>query len=376
MIDDTGVMSVDFLAGFTIFILAFIWVATMIPGLFLGIQSHTIDFDAVAYRTGVILAEDPGEVNPLLSAKEASIPWELQMNVDNHMIKNNIARFGLAVSKDTPGILDETKVARFFNTTKFDYPADYQKRVIFGDFPYRFNISIKEAGKDTIRSVGEVIPEYYQYGSIRRAVKIKRGSNATIDQQIFGTYHYYNEEPGQDAFNHPFSIMINTSSLLFDDVGVLKSPTGDAVYRVNPLRDRIIINITDFDKIPGSLPSSSIKSVSNVQFYTKSYGKATLDDLPSVSPNRFLYKDEETIAVPAYPTNFKSNISMVFEPGFFNTIGDIGTDDTIFVNLTFSVSESQSFLNNTHTQPFMYDYNTVNVTQPELTDGVLEVAVW
>ena len=65
MTDDSGIQSIDFLAGFTIFMVAFIWVATMVPGLFIGIQSYTIDYDAVAYRTGVILAEDPGQ--PVLS---------------------------------------------------------------------------------------------------------------------------------------------------------------------------------------------------------------------------------------------------------------------------------------------------------------------
>ena len=60
MIDDTANLSIDFLAGFTIFMIGFIYVATLIPGLLLGLQSSTIDYDAVAYRTGVILVEDPG----------------------------------------------------------------------------------------------------------------------------------------------------------------------------------------------------------------------------------------------------------------------------------------------------------------------------
>ena len=40
--------------------IAFIYVATLVPSLFIGLQSRTIDYDAVAYRTGVILVEDPG----------------------------------------------------------------------------------------------------------------------------------------------------------------------------------------------------------------------------------------------------------------------------------------------------------------------------
>lgn len=364
MTDDTGAMSIDFLVGFTIFILAFIWVATMIPGLFLGIQSHTIDFDAVAYRTGVILVEDPGDVNP---SADASIPWELQKN------KLNIARFGLAIAKDTPGILDETKVDRFFNTADFTYPADYQKRAIFGDYPYRFNISLQEAGKNTLRSVGDVVPEYYQYGSIRRAVKIRSGSNATIGKTLIEAHDFNNTE---DVQNHRFSIMINTSSLLFDDMGSVERPTGDAAYRINPLRDRIIINITDLEesRAPDKKGSPLSMSVSNVQFYTRSYGESTLDPfiIPAASYSSFLYLDGETKSTPPTPP-FSNGISMVFEPGFFLAAG---TDDTIFINLTFEVVPEQQFLNNTHTQPFMYDYNKVNVTQPELTDAVMEVAVW
>ena len=73
MTNSSGNLSVDFLVGFTIFMVAFIWVATLVPNLFLGVSSHEIDFDAVAYRTGVILAEDPGATIPTVDT-----PWEFQ----------------------------------------------------------------------------------------------------------------------------------------------------------------------------------------------------------------------------------------------------------------------------------------------------------
>jgi hypothetical protein len=42
-------------------------VANMVPSLLVGLQRSTaIDYDAVAYRTAVILTEDPGE--PSISA--------------------------------------------------------------------------------------------------------------------------------------------------------------------------------------------------------------------------------------------------------------------------------------------------------------------
>ena len=101
MTKDSGALSIDFLVGFTIFLIAFIWVLSMIPALLIGLQAHTIDYDAVAYRTGVILAEDPGEI----VATNITSPWESQINIDM------IARFGLAISRDTPNILSEEKVS-------------------------------------------------------------------------------------------------------------------------------------------------------------------------------------------------------------------------------------------------------------------------
>ena len=61
MKDDSGILSIDFIAGFTIFMIAFIIVVTMVSGLLVSLQSRTIDYDALAYRTGVILTEDAGD---------------------------------------------------------------------------------------------------------------------------------------------------------------------------------------------------------------------------------------------------------------------------------------------------------------------------
>ncbi len=60
MTKDSGALSIDFIVGFTIFLIAFIWVVSLVPGLLINLQGFTIDYDAVAYRTGVILVEDPG----------------------------------------------------------------------------------------------------------------------------------------------------------------------------------------------------------------------------------------------------------------------------------------------------------------------------
>ena len=147
MIDDAGNLSIDFLAGFTIFMITLIYVATLIPTLFLGLQSSSIDYDAVAYRTGVILVEDPGmPYNP---------SWETLPNTSD----SQILRFGLALSKDTPNILSPEKINRFFCSTEFVYPDDYQSRAVFGNYPYLFNISFQMAGSNVTQSVGDIVPE-------------------------------------------------------------------------------------------------------------------------------------------------------------------------------------------------------------------------
>jgi hypothetical protein len=122
MTDDTGTLSIDFIAGFTIFLVAFIWVLSMVPGLLVNLQGHTLDYDAVAYRTGVILVEDPGwPVSP---------PWESQQNF-------SVTRFGLAVSRDTPNILSQEKIDRFFlcRIWKLHHAPDDYHQVISGTTP-------------------------------------------------------------------------------------------------------------------------------------------------------------------------------------------------------------------------------------------------
>ncbi|MDP2796210.1 MAG: hypothetical protein Q8N94_01700 [Methanoregula sp.] len=358
-------MSIDFLVGFTIFMITFIWVATLIPGLFIGLQSHTIDYDAVAYRAGVILVEDPGAVGPLVTGNQ---PWEIQND------KRDVARFGLAVSKETPRILDENKVNRFFCLTAFSYPEDYQKRVIFGNYPYRFNISLRAVGEDTPRSVGDVVPDNYPYGYIRRDVKIKGSSNTTIGETMINAHGYKSTE---NVTLNEFRIVINSSYLLTGKVGEIVNPNRDAAYRINPNWDRIIINITDLDKTRNTdaHPEPYSVNLSKVKFYQTYTGDSNLYAFSPVAAfENYTYVNWSATAVkPPVDLGTDSNLSMIFEPGFFSSTDKYGA---IYINLTFELDPKQQFLNNTHTRPFDYNYNPVNVTQPALKDAVMEVAVW
>ncbi|MDD1686267.1 hypothetical protein [Methanoregula sp.] len=363
MASDTGTLSIDFLAGFTIFMLAFIWVATMIPGLFLGIRANTIDYDAVAYRTGVILVEDPGAAGTVaFGGPQGKFPWELQSE------KVDVARFGLAVSRETPNILDRNKIDRFFCTTAFTYPDDYHAKAIFGDYPYRFNISLKYEGQEQVQSVGEPIPD--NYGYIRRDVKVKQGSNATIDKAVIKEFKYNNTDT---ASRHDFSIVLNNTRLLYEEVR-------DPAYRISTPTDRIMINITDLDETRSNknvpAKSTGLPSGYNLSAVTFSYlplGQASrIPFTPPAKYAAFVYEDGNATPVSP-PVDVRNNVTLVFEPGFFK---NINTNSQIYINLTFGLRSEDTFLNNTLTSPYDYNYTATHLTSPSLHDGVLEVAVW
>jgi hypothetical protein len=383
MTDSDGALSVDFLVGVTIFMVAFIWVATLVPNLFLGVSAHGIDFDAVAYRTGVILAEDPGATNGSVTGS-----WENQKD------KGLIERFGLAVTKETPNILSETKVNRFFNTTAFS-PYDYRLKAIFGEYPYRFRICLREVGENAT-CVGETLPDS-NYGYIRREVKIKHFSNATIDKTDVVKFRLNNTE---NVSSHDFSIVINTKKLLNENItNPVTNPNFDAAYRIDPRSDWINITIEDLDESPplfnwtpsGPLPptlvpGSSEINLTKVTFSQTRYGFPGLFTIPPgpVPQKNFTYigNIDGSITPQLDPTienlEDKQNITFAFQPGFFTAADPTGA---IFINLTFKINETAhpggwGFLNNTQSQPWDYNYNPTDVTQPTLTDAVLEVAVW
>jgi hypothetical protein len=357
MTDDAGNLSIDFLAGFTIFMIAFIYVATLVPSLFIGLQSRTIDYDAVAYRTGVILVEDPGmPYNP---------SWETKTDAQ----KYDVVRFGLAVSKDTPNILSQAKVNRFFCST---WTADdYRSRAIFGDYPYSFNIAFKKTGDTVPLTVGNTIPD--DYGYIRRVVELKGSSNATIDKSTITANKYYSVD---NVSSDVFSIHLNFTNLLSD--------VTNPAYQINPYTDQIMINITNLNQLPVTFPSSPTinTTLSAIQICRSK----PIPPTPTPPPVCFgnisnPIIDNRSVSLPYTITN---NVSIIIPPGFITTdMADANTQ--LYFNLTFnhytdstrtSLATEKGYLNSTVRGPFNYTYTNPNVTQPALQDGVLEVAVW
>jgi hypothetical protein len=337
-----------------------------VPGLLINLQEFTIDYDAVAYRTSVILVEDPGQKS------DTTTSWEVEPFYGNYN-KSTVQRFGLAVSRDTPNILSLDKVNRFFNTSIFDDPDDYHNRAIFGDYPYRYNISLRYINEpESARSIGEVLPEGYGYS--RRFVKIKSISNASIDASTPALVNVLNQTGyinGDNETIHVFSVLMNNTNLARQ----IKNPA----YQIIPAKESFMINLINLN----STMYDDRRDCFNI---TLKSGDIWVSD----GNNTRNFNEPIIDEVPAYLTNtpqqVKHNVSVVY-----NTTSDRkGVDweaSQIYINFKFNLINTNSacfcstcpgsrFLNNTYTYPFDYNYETNNVTQPQLRDAVVEVAIW
>jgi hypothetical protein len=382
MADDAGNLSIDFLAGFTIFMITFIYVATLIPGLFIGLQSSSIDYDAVAYRTGVVLTEDPGmPYNP---------SWESPSVADSQIL-----RFGLALSKDTPNILSYEKINRFFCTTEFVYPQDYQSRAVFGDYPYLFNISLQMAGSNVTQSVGDVLPEDYGYS--RRVIKVKEHSNATLDFSNFNgagplSQYVLTNASTNNATSQVFSLYFNYTDLL-DNGPADNNPT----YQINPLSpsgsgqitggEGVLVNLTGLNQIPqnpgGVTTTVNLSSISvyrSVSLAPLGTGQSEfVGPLPNTINQTIIYVDGNTTPVTMLPYPVADNVTLFIPPGLLSFVGQGDSSTLLNITMQFTLNQPDRYLNTTQVAPygaFQYNYTNPNITQPYLQNGVMEVAVW
>ena len=74
------------------------------------------------------------------------------------------------------------------------------------------------------------------YGTIRRLVKIKESSSATINASNFTA--------GDNETSHEFSVVINNTELLKDKVR-------DQIYQIDLARENLFINITNLNSTLG-----------------------------------------------------------------------------------------------------------------------------
>lgn len=332
----------DFIIGFTIFMIALIFVALMISGLLVNLQGRTIDYDAVAYRTSVVLVEDPGEPNNWHLANLA-IPSE----------RDSVKRLGLAIDKYYPGILKRNKVDKFFNytyspgcmmTDKFCNPEDYREKLIFGDYPYNFNISLR--GIDNVSyyyHTGIPFQNNTNFGYIKRIVKIQEpGSTDTIN-----------------ALNTPAGGNKKEITVRFDFSELYNRL---APYRIDPLNEEMKIVIRNFSVSGNFTPNLTGNKVQVCKYPLAGLpgcvGEASYDNSPDMIVKvDGIYSSNSTI---------HDNVTISFEPGFFTRVGydEFSSIDTIL-----------SFDQNVTNESIYYYNYTANITL-QLQPAVLEVRVW
>jgi len=323
--------------------IAFIVVITMISGYFVGLESRTIDNDAIAYRTGVILVEDPGYT------ANSQTSWELN-DIDHTF---NILRFGLAYSDDPlgasrnyPNILSSSKVSKFFNKTYFPtrnnaVSDDYQSRLMFGDRPYWYNISLCEIGGSCYPPATNALGDPQGYGYIRRVVKIREPGIVNIDA------YYHNSSVAGGTYEIP----MNFSALY----------SYSAPYLVDPLQDPVTIRINNISSLNASgLPHlSQVSLVESAPIQTLDEF-VTIDGVPSKHP----------------PNDVVNTIDLTLEPGFFKSYASKSSNFKIrytFLGPGYGMGGSTPTTNFT---PGPGNINEPDWPWPRFIPAVLEVKIW
>jgi hypothetical protein len=428
---DSGQSQIDFLVGFSIFILSLVVVATMVPSLLVGLQRTTaIDYDAVAYRTAVVLVEDPGEpFDPDTYGQNDRDPWDFILLDNLRMMKG--VRFGLAQSRQTPNILSPHKIERFFDPALT--PTDFKNYLIFGDIEYGFNVTLVNLYTGTVKSVGSPYPNG-GYGYIRRYVKIRNYTNATVDNSTHLEFNL-SERPNPDTATRTFDILLDWTYLYRDQAKMPYSPA----YVIDPTRDPLVINITglrghlnrsdwspdplavgltDWTNYTSDCPehktAPTYATLKSITFLTSPNPPSPQVPVPVITdgtdPNVVVYYGEDVLGDghdqlirvwdnDADHYSLKPMHPVTGLPGVrVNNSVNIevkGLDDSymydgqgVVIRLTFEEPTCDTLkdhggggalLNPPHTLlsgTFVYDYNVRNVTQPALSPGILEVAVW
>jgi hypothetical protein len=132
--DDGAQSNIDFLFGLAVFLMAFLYVFTFIPGLFVPYQASAVDLSAVAYKTGAMLVEDPGWYIYTTGGEEMGNPaWETQDT-------SRLARIGLALDRSTPNVLSLAKVQALGGITQYETIRD--KIGLNGTLTYNYSLAL------------------------------------------------------------------------------------------------------------------------------------------------------------------------------------------------------------------------------------------
>lgn len=344
----------DFLIGFSIFLLSLIMVLTMIPGVFAGLESAKIDYDAVAYRTSVILCEDPGWPS-------GEAPWE-SFDTDH---KDEIERLGLAITSDSPNILSKEKVSHFFNNSGglVLTEDDYRSKVIFGEIQYYFNISLKIEDNPT-NTTGTIAPDS-SYGYMKRLVKLKEPGYAMINSGNFNESWAYITAIDPSIYSG--------FSVIFDYEEIRNKSISEA-YRFMPQSEPAAITIHNFSD---SLNKSDVVSVTLTKVRLKKDGTELPLAYGEYDNDTYRFYIDGILHTMQGPVEITDVDTLKFEmypPLMFSN--EIGTSLSVVFNMTYEYFPDETMPHYYISGDIPYVYNRDYMTEPYLRSGVMEVMIW
>lgn len=388
MNDDSGLLSIDFMAGFVIFIIVFIMVITMVSGLLVGLSSRTIDYDALAYRTGVILAEDSGDPGGPGDLNDPNAPgWESK-DFTSTEEKKEIVRLGLAISKDYPNILSPAKVGKFFYSNSgltANENLSYKQKLMLFNFNnkdmsttptfYHFNIrfiSLDDPSAIPSEHVPYNTPPFYStayvgeddanvqnYGYSRRVVLIKQPSSMNLSR--------------------PIGVPNQTRITVQYNVSELKTSPVSLRYLINPISEQTAINVSLNTTTNGMVRLTDVRTL---QYFPNIINPLELN-ISSESPTVRVYlntnKMDETLrwvkgSNEQVPPN--SSVLLVVDPGYLQQSFTVINASTVSLQLTFD----NYVTTGNETIPYSYTLPTGGrnpyLTMPFLIPAVMEVKVW
>jgi hypothetical protein len=168
---DAGNISLDFLMGLLVFVLAFAYIMTAIPGIFVPYQSASIDLGSVVYRASSILVEDPGWYKDTVNNVSYS-NWEQGDN------QNYVTRVGLAIDKRSPNVLSMDKIRAMQG---LPYSTARNLMGLNNTVVYNFSLTLFEVGPDVPPLLNFSCTDYSDIvESIGRIVHIREGQGILI----------------------------------------------------------------------------------------------------------------------------------------------------------------------------------------------------
>ncbi|NYT06138.1 MAG: hypothetical protein GKC04_07200 [Methanomicrobiales archaeon] len=360
----------DFLAGFTIFLIALIMVINLVPGILVGIQSQRIDYDAVAYRTAVILLEDPGWGYDR-NLNTSTTHWEQQL-----AFTSDVSRFGLAVSKETPNILSRNKIETFFTSGLFTRD-DYERKAVFADLPYApygYRIALAIDGEGT-KSTGDTVPEV-SYGYMRRFVKVKDYTSATLPAAPYVASVPITNTTGLNHTTY-LAVVLNYTEL--------NEPVISDAFRINPQSDNVTVTLTGLTEALQA--TANFTDIQQVTLTGVTLSKWDLATSPPRWVNQTIFLRDYVLynQTPAqvqdggvaFPVRNTTTLGLELLPPL-----PFAEDPNAVISINFTFRYDWASATNAENQHnFVFDndvfaYSPATVTVPALKNGVVEVAIW